>query len=52
MPRSAEGRPLSYMALNGHGSYPTAAFIPRIFFAFNDRTSDRGETLQHCCPVR
>ena len=51
MPRSAEGRPLSYVALNGHGSYPIAAWIPRIFFAFNDQTSDQGETPQHCCPV-
>eukprot|EP00891_Asterochloris_glomerata_P006031 jgi/Astpho2/6031/Aster-03988 len=42
MPRSAEGRPLSYVALNGHGSYPMAAWIPRIFFAFNDQTSDKG----------
>lgn len=50
MPRSAEGRPLSYVALNGHGSYPMAAWIPRIFFAFNDQTSDKGVPLQHCCP--
>ncbi|KAL3140806.1 hypothetical protein ABBQ32_005349 [Trebouxia sp. C0010 RCD-2024] len=38
MPRTAEGRPLSYIAVNGHGSYPRAGFIPRIFLAFNDRT--------------
>ena len=38
MPRTADGRPLSYIAINGHGSYPRAGFIPRIFLAFNDRT--------------
>lgn len=38
MPRTADGRPLSYVAINGHGSYPRAGFIPRIFLAFNDRT--------------
>ncbi|DBB18049.1 TPA: hypothetical protein ACH3X3_003041 [Trebouxia sp. C0006] len=38
MPRTPDGRPLSYVALNGHGSYPRAGFIPRIFLAFNDRT--------------
>ncbi|KAL0028666.1 hypothetical protein WJX79_009247 [Trebouxia sp. C0005] len=38
MPRTQDGRPLSYVALNGHGSYPRAGFMPRIFLAFNDRT--------------
>ena len=38
MPRTADGRPLSYIAINGHGSYPRAGFIPRICLAFNDRT--------------
>ena len=38
MPRTADGRPLSYIALNGHGAYPRTGFIPRIFLAFNDYT--------------
>lgn len=47
MPRTADGRPLSYIAINGHGSYPRAGFIPRIFLAFNDRTGKGGKVDQH-----
>ena len=41
-PRGADGRLLAHVALNGHGSYPTAGFIPRNLLAFNDYTSDQG----------
>ena len=46
MPRTADGRPLSYVALNGHGAYPRTGFIPRIFLAFNDYTG-KGEVFDH-----
>lgn len=41
-PRGADGRLLAHVALNGHGSYPTAGFIPRNLLAFNDYTSNQG----------
>ena len=41
-PRGADGRLLAHVALNGHGSYPTAGFIPRNLLAFNDYTSIQG----------
>ena len=43
LPRAADGRVQAFVALNGHGSYPEAGTIPRVFFAFNDQTSDKGE---------
>ncbi|CAL8466419.1 g5955 [Coccomyxa elongata] len=42
VPRSEAGRPLAHIAVNGHGSYPIAGTIPRIFFAANDQTSNQG----------
>lgn len=42
VPRSETGRPLAHIAVNGHGSYPIAGTIPRIFFAANDHTSNQG----------
>lgn len=42
VPRSEGGRPLAHIAVNGHGSYPIAGTIPRIFFAANDQTSNQG----------
>ena len=51
MPHTQDGRPLSYVALNGHGSYPKAGFIPRIFLAFNDRTGP-GITIIPCASQR
>ena len=41
-PRGSDGRLLAHVALNGHGSYPTAGFIPRNLLAFNDYTSNQG----------
>ena len=49
MPRTADGRPIAHVAVNGHGSYPAAGTIPRIFYAANDQTSDRGAVWD---PVR
>ena len=42
VPRGKDGRILAHVALNGHGSYPTAGFIPRNLLAFNDYTSNQG----------
>lgn len=42
VPRGRDGRILAHVALNGHGSYPTAGFIPRNLLAFNDYTSNQG----------
>lgn len=42
VPRGKDGRVLAHVALNGHGSYPSAGFIPRNLLAFNDYTSNRG----------
>ena len=42
VPRGKDGRILAHIALNGHGSYPTAGFIPRNLLAFNDYTSNQG----------
>ena len=42
VPRTADGRPISYVALHGHGSYPVTGRIIRLFGAFNDHTSARG----------
>ncbi|KXZ46481.1 hypothetical protein GPECTOR_43g917 [Gonium pectorale] len=42
VPRSPCGRILGYVAINGHGVYPTCGTIPRLFFLANDRTSSRG----------
>ena len=47
MPRTADGRPLSYVALNGHGAYPRTGFIPRIFLAFNDYTGKGVPQVTH-----
>lgn len=43
VPRSEGGRPVAYVAENGHGSYPTAGTIFRLFFVINDYTSVDGE---------
>ncbi|KAK9902691.1 hypothetical protein WJX75_002901 [Coccomyxa subellipsoidea] len=53
VPRSEGGRPLAHIAVNGHGSYPTAGTIPRIFFAANDQTSNQGAVWdpEHCVIV-
>ena len=42
LPRTPDGRVQSFVAINGHGSYAEKGVIPKIFFAFNDRTSDQG----------
>ena len=42
VPRSKDGRPLAYIAENGHGSYPVAGTIWRLFGVINDYTSDTG----------
>lgn len=42
VPMTADGRLQAHVALDGHGSYPQSGFIPRVFFAFNDRTSTKG----------
>ncbi|MEW5304850.1 MAG: hypothetical protein WDW36_007431 [Sanguina aurantia] len=42
VPRNAEGRIASFVALHGHGNYPREGITPRIFFAANDRTSRAG----------
>ena len=44
VPRTADGRPISYVALHGHGSYPVTGRIIRLFGAFNDYTSARGKS--------
>jgi hypothetical protein len=49
VPRSEGGRPLAHIAVNGHGSYPTAGTIPRIFFAANDQTSNQGAVWDPVC---
>lgn len=33
MPQGPGGRPLAFIAVNGHGAYPVAGTIPRIFYA-------------------
>ena len=42
VPMSEDGRPLAYIAENGHGSYPIAGTILRLFCVINDYTSDQG----------
>jgi len=42
VPRTPEGRPRAFVAINGHGSYPYPGRIIRLFGAFNDNTSDAG----------
>ena len=42
VPRTPEGRPEAYVAINGHGVYPEAGRIIRLFGAFNDNTSREG----------
>ncbi|KAG2501239.1 hypothetical protein HYH03_001046 [Edaphochlamys debaryana] len=42
VPRSPCGRLLGFVAINGHGIYPTAGTIPRLFLIANDRTSAEG----------
>ncbi|KAK9838553.1 hypothetical protein WJX81_007080 [Elliptochloris bilobata] len=42
VPQGPGGRPLAFVAVNGHGAYPVAGTIPRIFYAANDQTSDEG----------
>ncbi|KAK9812839.1 hypothetical protein WJX72_004577 [[Myrmecia] bisecta] len=42
IPREPNGRPIVYTALNGHGAYWFPGFVPRLFLAFNDLTSDQG----------
>lgn len=42
VPRTPEGRPRAFVAVNGHGSYPYPGRIIRLFGAFNDNTSDAG----------
>lgn len=42
VPLSSDGRPMAYIAENGHGSYPTAGTILRLFFVINDYTSANG----------
>ncbi len=43
VPLSASGRPNAYIAENGHGSYPVAGTILRLFCVINDYTSSDGE---------
>ena len=43
VPRTADGRPEAFVAINGHGSYPHPGRIIRLFGAFNDHASRRGE---------
>ena len=57
VPRTAEGRPEAFVAINGHGSYPHPGRIIRLFGAFNDHTSRRGEEHHSrstiaACPAR
>ena len=33
VPQGPGGRPLAFIAVNGHGAYPVAGTIPRIFYA-------------------
>jgi len=47
VPRTADGRPISYVALHGHGSYLVTGRIIRLFGAFNDHTSARGATISY-----
>jgi uncharacterized membrane protein YgcG len=42
VPRTPEGRPEAFVAINGHGSYPHPGRIIRLFGAFNDHASRRG----------
>jgi hypothetical protein len=42
VPRTADGRPEAFVAINGHGSYPYPGRVIRLFGAFNDHTSRRG----------
>ena len=51
VPRTADGRPVSYIALHGHGSYPVTGRIVRLFGAFNDHTSARGASSPLRCEV-
>ena len=44
LPRTPDGRVQSFVAINGHGSYAEKGTIPKIFFAFNDQTSDQGKS--------
>lgn len=45
LPLTQDQRIQAHIALDGHGSYPQAGLIPRVFFAFNDRTSSRGVNM-------
>ena len=50
VPRGKDGRVIAHVALNGHGSYPTAGFIPRNLLAFNDYTSNQGAVWDPVSP--
>lgn len=45
VPRTPQGRPRAFVAVNGHGSYPYPGRIIRLFGVFNDNTSDAGARL-------
>ena len=51
VPRGKDGQVIAHVALNGHGSYPTAGFIPRNLLAFNDYTSNQGAVWDPVSPV-
>ena len=51
VPRGAHGRPVAHVAVNGHGSYPEAGTIPRIFFTANDQTSEAGAVWDPVSPL-
>lgn len=48
VPLTPAGRIKAHIALDGHGSYPEAGFIPRVYFAFNDLTSNQGVQACSC----
>lgn len=54
VPQGPGGRPLAFVAVNGHGAYPIAGTIPRIFYAV--RRSRASHALvkspppAHCTP--
>ena len=40
VPLGPGGRPLAFIAVNGHGAYPVAGTIPRIFYAVRPLACD------------
>jgi len=48
VPQGPGGRPLAFVAVNGHGAYPVAGTIPRIFYAVRLRSAAAARLPTKC----